>query len=221
MLPAPARSAATRGRTLPTRRRSTERGRRLVRTSSTCPATASPSGRRRRRPRPARCLHHGTTAQRPQFRFHGRRRPRRALEPSASTPHHRRRREHHRGHDLQRLGHPHHHLQQRRPPPTRTPAKDGTVDSSTRPPTPTGRPPSTRTPDPSHTTFHEGALLALYTDGLIERRHEDIDTGLARLAGSLTRHQADDPETLADAVLTDLLPPEDATDDTALVIARL
>ncbi|MFJ9821611.1 PP2C family protein-serine/threonine phosphatase [Streptomyces sp. NPDC101151] len=69
--------------------------------------------------------------------------------------------------------------------------------------------------------FHEGAALALYTDGLVERRREDIDTGLARLADSLTRHQADAPETLADAVLTDLLPPDGATDDTALVIVRL
>ncbi|MGW5124338.1 PP2C family protein-serine/threonine phosphatase [Streptomyces sp. NPDC004069] len=69
--------------------------------------------------------------------------------------------------------------------------------------------------------FREGAVLVLYTDGLIERRGEDIDTGLARLADSLARHQADDPETLADAVLNDLLPPGDATDDTALVIVRL
>ncbi|MFF3877753.1 PP2C family protein-serine/threonine phosphatase [Streptomyces sp. NPDC001978] len=69
--------------------------------------------------------------------------------------------------------------------------------------------------------FREGAVLVLYTDGLIERRREDIDTGLARLADSLARHQTDDPETLADAVLTDLLPPGDATDDTALVIMRL
>ncbi|MGW2936921.1 PP2C family protein-serine/threonine phosphatase [Streptomyces sp. NPDC001156] len=69
--------------------------------------------------------------------------------------------------------------------------------------------------------FHEGAVLVLYTDGLIERRREDIDAGLARLADSLTRHRAADPETLADAVLSDLLPPGDATDDTALVIVRL
>jgi len=61
----------------------------------------------------------------------------------------------------------------------------------------------------------------LYTDGLIERRREDIDTGLARLARSLTRHRADGPETLADALLADLLPPGGLTDDTALVIMRL
>jgi serine phosphatase RsbU (regulator of sigma subunit) len=61
----------------------------------------------------------------------------------------------------------------------------------------------------------------LYTDGLIERRREDIDTGLARLARSLARHPAADPETLADALLADLLPPGGLTDDTALVIVRL
>jgi hypothetical protein len=71
------------------------------------------------------------------------------------------------------------------------------------------------------TAFREGAVLVLYTDGLIERRREDIDTGLARLADSLARHRAEEPEALADAVLDDLLPPGGATDDTALVIVRL
>lgn len=69
--------------------------------------------------------------------------------------------------------------------------------------------------------FTEGAVLVLYTDGLIERRREDIDTGLARLASSLARHPAAGPETLADALLADLLPPGGVTDDTALVIVRL
>ncbi|MGW4610287.1 PP2C family protein-serine/threonine phosphatase [Streptomyces sp. NPDC004532] len=103
-------------------------------------------------------------------------------------------------------------------PPPALLQRDGTVeflDQATDPPL--GARPQHAPRIQATTTFHEGALLALYTDGLIERRHEDIDTGLARLADSLTRHQADDPETLADAVLTDLLPP----DDTALVIARL
>ena len=87
-------------------------------------------------------------------------------------------------------------------------------------------PPLDARPDPvprpqATTTFTDGATLALYTDGLVERRREDIDTGLARLADSLTRHREDDPETLADAVLLELLPPGGATDDTALVIVRL
>ncbi|MFI6033649.1 PP2C family protein-serine/threonine phosphatase [Streptomyces sp. NPDC051315] len=71
------------------------------------------------------------------------------------------------------------------------------------------------------TTYDSGAILTLYTDGLVERRHEDIDTGLARLADALSRHRSADPETLADAVLLELLPPGGATDDTALVIVRL
>ncbi|TPQ15630.1 PP2C family protein-serine/threonine phosphatase [Streptomyces sporangiiformans] len=70
-------------------------------------------------------------------------------------------------------------------------------------------------------SFTEGATLVLYTDGLIERRDEDIDTGLARLAGTLTRHRQDDPESLADTLLGDLLPASGDTDDTALVVIRL
>ncbi|MFF7183950.1 PP2C family protein-serine/threonine phosphatase [Streptomyces sp. NPDC008222] len=99
---------------------------------------------------------------------------------------------------------------------------DGTVeflDQATDPPL--GARPQHAPRIQAATAFREDAVLALYTDGLIERRREDIDTGLARLADSLARHQADDPETLADAVLTDLLPSGDATDDTALVIVRL
>ncbi|MGW1725964.1 PP2C family protein-serine/threonine phosphatase [Streptomyces sp. NPDC002306] len=71
------------------------------------------------------------------------------------------------------------------------------------------------------TTYTEGATLVLYTDGLVERRGEDIDVGLARLAESLRRHRAQAPERLADSVLLELLPPGGATDDTALVVVRL
>jgi hypothetical protein len=107
-------------------------------------------------------------------------------------------------------------------PPPALLRRDGTVeflDQATDPPL--GARPEHVPRVQAAAAFHEGAVLVLYTDGLIERRHEDIDTGLARLADSLTRHRADDPETLADAVLSDLLPPGDATDDTALVIVRL
>ncbi|MFI7294616.1 PP2C family protein-serine/threonine phosphatase [Streptomyces sp. NPDC050121] len=71
------------------------------------------------------------------------------------------------------------------------------------------------------TSYDDGATLALYTDGLVERRREDIDTGVNRLADALARHREADPETLADAVLLELLPPGGATDDTALVVVRL
>ncbi|MFF5982533.1 PP2C family protein-serine/threonine phosphatase [Streptomyces olindensis] len=81
-------------------------------------------------------------------------------------------------------------------------------------------------PDPiprpqADTAFTPGATLVLYTDGLVERRREDIDVGLDRLADALRRHRDQDPETLADTVLLELLPPGGATDDTALVIVRL
>ncbi|WP_351235863.1 SpoIIE family protein phosphatase [Streptomyces sp. NPDC002133] len=69
--------------------------------------------------------------------------------------------------------------------------------------------------------FAAGAVLVLYTDGLIERRREDIDTGLGRLARSLTRCDATDPDALADTLLVDLLPPDGQTDDTALVVVPL
>jgi serine phosphatase RsbU (regulator of sigma subunit) len=70
-------------------------------------------------------------------------------------------------------------------------------------------------------TYAPGATLVLYTDGLIERRGEDLDVGLRRLTDSLTRHVALDPEPLADMLLRDLGVSEGAADDTALVVIRL
>ena len=99
---------------------------------------------------------------------------------------------------------------------------DGTVtflDRATDPPL-GARPEHAPRPEAS-TTFDAGATLVLYTDGLVERRTEDIDTGLARLADSLARHGRRDPEDLADALLADLVPPAGNTDDTALVVIRL
>ncbi|MDX3615043.1 PP2C family protein-serine/threonine phosphatase [Streptomyces europaeiscabiei] len=78
------------------------------------------------------------------------------------------------------------------------------------------------TPRPEATLgFTEGDMLVLYTDGLVERRDEDIDHSLARLADALNRHRRSTAEPLADALLLDLLPDGRATDDAALVIIRL
>ncbi|MEU5237342.1 PP2C family protein-serine/threonine phosphatase [Streptomyces lydicus] len=99
---------------------------------------------------------------------------------------------------------------------------DGTVellDGATDPPL-GARPEHVDRPE-ARVSFTDDAVLVLYTDGLIERRREDIDVGLARLAGSLARHRGADAETLADALLAELLPPGGATDDTALVVIRL
>ncbi|MEV2231752.1 SpoIIE family protein phosphatase [Streptomyces phaeochromogenes] len=99
---------------------------------------------------------------------------------------------------------------------------DGTViflDRATEPPL--GARPEHIPRAQARTPFAEGATLVLYTDGLIERRTEDIDTGLARLADALTRHRRLDPEALADALLADLLPSNGNTDDIALVVIPL
>ncbi|CAM5623028.1 PP2C family protein-serine/threonine phosphatase [Streptomyces narbonensis] len=103
---------------------------------------------------------------------------------------------------------------------------DGTVtflDQATDPPL-GARPEHVPRPQ-AHTAFTDGSVLVLYTDGLIERRGEDIDVGLTRLADSLARHHTTHPEahpdTLADALLADLIPPTGLTDDTALIAVRL
>lgn len=99
---------------------------------------------------------------------------------------------------------------------------DGTVvflDQATDPPLDT-RPEHLPRPK-AQLDFAEGDTLVLYTDGLIERRHEDIDAGLNRLADSLSAHRVLEPEELADTLLIDLLPTPGATDDTALVVVRL
>ncbi|MEU6255676.1 SpoIIE family protein phosphatase [Streptomyces sp. NPDC047043] len=101
-------------------------------------------------------------------------------------------------------------------------APDGSVsflDQATDPPL--GARPEHVTRPQAKAAFVEGSTLVLYTDGLIERRTEDIDASLARLADSLTRHGHADPETLADALLADLLPTTGNTDDTALIVLRL
>ncbi|WP_205327331.1 PP2C family protein-serine/threonine phosphatase [Glycomyces sp. YM15] len=69
--------------------------------------------------------------------------------------------------------------------------------------------------------YDRGDTLVLYTDGLFERRGEDIDAGLARLVDTLGRHVTESPELLADDVLADLSVAEGARDDIALLVVRL
>ncbi|MEU8925874.1 SpoIIE family protein phosphatase [Kitasatospora sp. NPDC048545] len=99
---------------------------------------------------------------------------------------------------------------------------DGTVeflDGATDPPL--GARPEHRPRPEAVTGYAEGDTLVLYTDGLVERRREDIDTGLGRLARALSDNRRADPGALADRVLSALLPPGGATDDAALIIVRL
>ncbi|RRS01523.1 PP2C family protein-serine/threonine phosphatase [Glycomyces terrestris] len=69
--------------------------------------------------------------------------------------------------------------------------------------------------------YASGDTLVLYTDGLIERRDEDIDVGLDRLCRTLARHRALGPRQMADAVLEDLGVAGGAHDDISLIIVRL
>ncbi|WP_439943843.1 PP2C family protein-serine/threonine phosphatase [Streptomyces sp. BBFR115] len=69
--------------------------------------------------------------------------------------------------------------------------------------------------------YTPGDSLVLYTDGLIERRGEDIDAGLRRLTDTLARHAHLGPDALADTLLAHLGVADGGRDDIALVIVRL
>src|SRR4051794_5019098 len=56
-----------------------------------------------------------------------------------------------------------------------------------------GRPPYTE----GTAEVEPGAVLVLYTDGLVERRDEVLDSGLGRLAGAVRRHGDASPDRLA------------------------
>ncbi|MFD4711926.1 SpoIIE family protein phosphatase [Streptomyces sp. NPDC058430] len=64
----------------------------------------------------------------------------------------------------------------------------------------------------------EDSTLALYTDGLVERRDRDIDEGIGILRHTLTRSPGDLDETCAQAL--EVLLPGRADDDVVLILAR-
>lgn len=69
--------------------------------------------------------------------------------------------------------------------------------------------------------FTPGDTLVLYTDGLVERRGESIDTGLRRLTDAVSEHARMGPDDLADTLLTRLGVADGGTDDIALIVVRL
>ncbi|MGW3359328.1 SpoIIE family protein phosphatase [Streptomyces bungoensis] len=69
--------------------------------------------------------------------------------------------------------------------------------------------------------YRSGDVLVLYSDGLIERRGEDIDVGLHRLTGTLAGCLGLDPQRLADTLLERLGLSQGAPDDIALVVVQL
>ncbi|ASN28104.1 protein phosphatase [Streptomyces pluripotens] len=82
------------------------------------------------------------------------------------------------------------------------------------------RPQHVPRPQAGH-AYTPGDTLVLYTDGLVERRGEDIDAGLTRLAETFGRLGTLGPEHLADALLAELGLAGGARDDIALIVVRL
>jgi serine phosphatase RsbU (regulator of sigma subunit)/anti-sigma regulatory factor (Ser/Thr protein kinase) len=62
-----------------------------------------------------------------------------------------------------------------------------------------------------------GGVLCMYTDGLIERRHEPLDDGLARLRSHFV---ADDPDEVCSSLMSALVGSEDPRDDIAVIALR-
>jgi serine phosphatase RsbU (regulator of sigma subunit) len=67
--------------------------------------------------------------------------------------------------------------------------------------------------------LHPGDTVLLYTDGLLEHGHAEIDVGLTRLTAGLAALAGHPLEQLCDALLDRLLPGR-ADDDVALLAAR-
>jgi serine phosphatase RsbU (regulator of sigma subunit)/CheY-like chemotaxis protein/anti-sigma regulatory factor (Ser/Thr protein kinase) len=75
-------------------------------------------------------------------------------------------------------------------------------------------------PDEVTHRFAEGETLLLYTDGLVERRAEPIDEGIARLRQALSDAPAD-AEALSDHVIARLLADRPGSDDVAMLAVRM
>jgi serine phosphatase RsbU (regulator of sigma subunit) len=72
-------------------------------------------------------------------------------------------------------------------------------------------------------SFAPGAVIVAYTDGLVERRGENIDVGLLRLQHALARCTTDstDVEGLADELIAACLEGRATDDDAALLVVRV
>ncbi|MCU1395302.1 MAG: multi-sensor signal transduction histidine kinase [Ilumatobacteraceae bacterium] len=71
-----------------------------------------------------------------------------------------------------------------------------------------------------HISFSDDDLIVMYTDGLVERRREAIDTGLRRLAEAVreARHLA--PQGLGEAIVAACTEGREPEDDIAVLILR-
>jgi serine phosphatase RsbU (regulator of sigma subunit) len=67
--------------------------------------------------------------------------------------------------------------------------------------------------------FGPGSVLLFASDGLVERRDEDIDIGMGRLRAAVAEHEGD-ADSLCDHVLDDVGAGEHSFDDVAILVAR-
>jgi PAS domain S-box-containing protein len=65
-----------------------------------------------------------------------------------------------------------------------------------------------------------GATLMLYTDGLVERRHQPLDHGIADAAAAVAERAGDHPDVVADHVMAEMTPAAGYDDDVAVLIYR-
>ena len=70
-------------------------------------------------------------------------------------------------------------------------------------------------------SFPPGSCLAMFTDGLIERRDEGIDDGIAWLADELKAALPPEPAQLCDALVVQSVSRNGRDDDTAVLCAFL
>lgn len=74
--------------------------------------------------------------------------------------------------------------------------------------------------DRASATFPPGSLLVLYTDGLVERRDEDLDQGLQRLRALVEALPEDITAADATEAILRELRAQDSRDDVAMVVVR-
>ena len=72
----------------------------------------------------------------------------------------------------------------------------------------------------AHVTIPARATLALYTDGLVERRRHTLEEGISRVAAQLWDRRASELDELADRVMSRLAPSGGYQDDVVLLLYR-
>jgi hypothetical protein len=74
--------------------------------------------------------------------------------------------------------------------------------------------------EPEQVSFAPGSVVVAYTDGLIERRSEDLSLGLERLRGALAGAPDGPAAAIGEHLMQVMIAGRQADDDTALVVIR-